>query len=199
LGLRTRENQREWYGKRGISLHGFLVIVQVAEGQRKTEVIDLWSEDTKQDAWFTQSALDIGFRWLETAYPGFSVYLFSDNGPHYHNSAVLFYLSEVNRVFNFTIKEYNNFEAGEGKSQLDSHFAHISHKIVRWVRLGNDLESGEQVAELIKVECSLLFCSINFPTLNLYIYNFCWIPIFQAHSVLFLRVTKTIYTCMNRL
>jgi len=56
----------------------------------------------------------------------------------------------VNRVFNFTIKEYNNFEAGEGKSQLDSHFAHISHKIVRWVRLGNDLESGEQVAELIK-------------------------------------------------
>lgn len=75
-----------------------------------------------------------------------------DNGPHYHNSGVLFYLSEVNRAFNFTIKEYNNFEAGEGKSQLDSHFAHISHKIVRWVRLGNDLESGEQVAELIKVQ-----------------------------------------------
>ena len=26
LGLRTHENQREWYGKRGISLHGFLII-----------------------------------------------------------------------------------------------------------------------------------------------------------------------------
>lgn len=74
-----------------------------------------------------------------------------DNGPHYHNSGVIFYLTEVNSVFNITLKEYNNFEAGEGKSQLDSHFAHISHKIVRWVRLGNDLESGEQVAELIKV------------------------------------------------
>lgn len=76
---------------------------------------------------------------------------FLDNGPHYHNSGVLFYLAEVNSVFNFTLKEYNNFEAGEGKSRLDSHFAHISHKIVRWVRLGNDLESGEQVADLIKV------------------------------------------------
>ena len=75
----------------------------------------------------------------------------SDNGPHYHNSGVLFYLTEVNKVFNITLKEYNNFEAGEGKSQLDSHFAHISHKIVRWVRMGNDLESGEQVADLIKV------------------------------------------------
>ena len=74
-----------------------------------------------------------------------------DNGPHYHNSGILLYLSEVNRVFKITLKEYNFFEAGEGKSQLDSHFAHISHKIVRWVRLGNDLESGEQVAELIKV------------------------------------------------
>ena len=54
-------------------------------------------------------------------------------------------------MFDITLKEYNFFEAGEGKSQLDSHFAHISHKIVRWVRLGNDLESGEQVADLIKV------------------------------------------------
>ena len=30
LGLRTCEIQREWYGKRGISLHGFLVIAQVS-------------------------------------------------------------------------------------------------------------------------------------------------------------------------
>ncbi|KAK3728719.1 hypothetical protein QZH41_009784 [Actinostola sp. cb2023] len=103
LGQRSRENQREWFGKRGISIHGFFVLAQ------------------------------------------------ANNGPHYHNSGLLCYLSEVNRVFNFTLKEYNYFEAGEGKSVLDSHFAHISHKVVRWVRLGNDLESGEQAAELIKV------------------------------------------------
>ena len=64
---------------------GELNVFQVAEGQRKTEVIDLWSEDTKQDAWFTQSALDIGFRWLETAYPGFSVYLFSSKSHEQSN------------------------------------------------------------------------------------------------------------------
>ena len=48
----------------------------MSEGERKAEVIDLWSEDTKQDAWFTQSALDICFRRLDTVYPGFTVYLF---------------------------------------------------------------------------------------------------------------------------
>ena len=61
-------------------------------------------------------------------------FLFTDNGPHYHNTAVLTYLSEVNAVFNVKLLEYNNFEAGEGKTALDTHFAHISHKIVR---LGN--------------------------------------------------------------
>ena len=39
LGLRTRENQREWYGKRGISLHGFLVIAQVSHDKIHTNTL----------------------------------------------------------------------------------------------------------------------------------------------------------------
>lgn len=77
LGMRSREIQRDWYGKRGISLHGFYVIAQVGVDERRTEVLDLWSEDTKQDAWFTQSAFDIGFSWMEKVFPNFQVYLFS--------------------------------------------------------------------------------------------------------------------------
>ncbi|KXJ08966.1 hypothetical protein AC249_AIPGENE7869 [Exaiptasia diaphana] len=77
LGKRLRENQREWFGKRGVSIHGFFVMAKIATGDTRIEVVDLWSDDTKQDAWFTQSALDVGFRWLEETYPGFSVYLFS--------------------------------------------------------------------------------------------------------------------------
>ena len=77
LGMHSREIQRDWYGKRGISLHGFYVIAQVTDSERHIEVLDLWSEDTKQDAWFTQSALDIGFAWMEKVFPNFQVYLFS--------------------------------------------------------------------------------------------------------------------------
>ena len=76
---------------------------------------------------------------------------FTDNGPHYHNSAVLTYLAQVNAVFGIELVEYNNFEAREGKTVLDTHFAHVSHKLVRWVRVGNDLESGEQSADLLEV------------------------------------------------
>jgi hypothetical protein len=79
LGKRVREIQREWYGKRGISLHGCYVVAQISENERCSEVLDLWSDDTKQDAFFTQSALDICFGWLEKSFPGFSIYLFSGN------------------------------------------------------------------------------------------------------------------------
>ncbi|KAK3753760.1 hypothetical protein QZH41_016439 [Actinostola sp. cb2023] len=155
LGKKIRENQRDWYGKRGLSLHGCYILSQLSETERSAEVIDLWSEDTKQDAWFSQSALDVCFTWLEGELPGFRVYLFSDNGPHYHNTAFLLYLAEVNEAFNLHLVEYNNFEAGEGKTVLDTHFAHISHKIVRWVRLGNNFETG-QLADLIGVSVQIL-------------------------------------------
>ena len=52
---------------------------------------------------------------------------------------------------NVRLQQYNNFEAGEGKTALDTHFAHISHKIVRYVRLGNDLETGEELGDLVQV------------------------------------------------
>ena len=77
LGMRSQEIQRDWYGKRGISLHGFYVIAQVDDDERRIEVLDLWFEDTKQDAWFTQSAFVVGFAWMEKVFPNFQVYSFS--------------------------------------------------------------------------------------------------------------------------
>ena len=77
LGVRTRENQRQWYGKRGISLHGCYILAKEPDGEKVSEVLDLWCEDTKQDAWFTQSALDVCFREIEARFGGFTVFLFS--------------------------------------------------------------------------------------------------------------------------
>ena len=98
------------------------------------------------------------FPWIEIVF-----FLFLDNGPHYHNTGFILYLAEVNEFFNLTLVEYNNFEAGEEKSQLDTHFALISHKIVRWVRVGNNLETGNQLGELIGV--CLAFVQLYTPSM----------------------------------
>ena len=46
-------------------------IAQIAVDDRRIEVLDLWSEDTKQDIWFSQSALDVGFCMDEEGFPEF--------------------------------------------------------------------------------------------------------------------------------
>ena len=77
LGAHSRETQRDWYGKRGISLHGCLVVAQTSESEKCMEILDLWNEDTKQDGWFTQSAMDVILNWTEKRFPGYRVHLFS--------------------------------------------------------------------------------------------------------------------------
>ena len=86
-------------------------------------------------------------------------FISTDNGPHYHNSGFLFYLAEANEALDLTLVEYKNFEAGKGMSQLDTHLAPISHKIDRWVQVGNNLETGHQLGELIGV-CNIAFVTI---------------------------------------
>ena len=81
-----------------------------------------------------------------------------DSGPHYHNTGFILYLAEVSQALQLTLVEYNNFEAGEEKSKLDTHFAHISHKIVWRVRVGNNLETGSQLGDLTGV-CIFDLCS----------------------------------------
>ena len=87
-------------------------------------------------------------------------------------------------MFGITLVEYNNFEAGEGKSKLDTHFAHISHKIVRWVRVGNNLETGSQLGELIGV-CTRLLVDGNMTLFNRCC-QFCCILSWKKFSNLFL-------------
>ena len=43
---------------------------------------------------FTQSAMDVGFRWLEKELPGFRVYLFSDEACRLMQSYVYFALGK---------------------------------------------------------------------------------------------------------
>ena len=64
---------------------------------------------------------------------------------------IILYLAEVRQAFQLTLVEYNNFEAGEGTSKLETEFAHISNKIVKWVRVGNNLETRSQLGDLIGV------------------------------------------------
>ena len=89
----------------------------------------------------------------------YGYFLESPNGPHHHYTTVLLYLAEVNMAFSVKLMEYNQFEAGEGKTVLDTHFTRVSHKTVWWVSVGNDLDTREKLGNLLEVISTLYLSS----------------------------------------
>ncbi|RHZ45917.1 hypothetical protein Glove_642g11 [Diversispora epigaea] len=47
-------------------------------------------------------------------------------------------------------KQWIFLEAGEAKTAIDSHRSQISQAIKRYIKLGSDIESGEDIEEVIK-------------------------------------------------
>jgi hypothetical protein len=59
------ETKRDFFGKRGWSLHSVLVYTKNVENNcLNVQVFDHWSDDTRQDAWFTASSLHTVFEIL---------------------------------------------------------------------------------------------------------------------------------------
>ncbi|RHZ65463.1 hypothetical protein Glove_315g43 [Diversispora epigaea] len=62
----ARETKKNWYGKRGWALHTVLVYIKDLNlNQLNVHTFDHWSDDTRQDAWFTASSLHAALEILD--------------------------------------------------------------------------------------------------------------------------------------
>lgn len=146
----ARETKQDFFGKGGWTLHTILVITKSLDTKQKLIVraFDHWSDDNKQDAWFTVSAFDAVFSQIENNIKWISI--FSDNGGHYHNSELMVLITHWYSWYNIEVKKWQFLEAGEAKTIVDSHHAQLSHGFVRYTRLGHDISSGEDIVEANK-------------------------------------------------
>ncbi|RHZ82228.1 hypothetical protein Glove_110g47 [Diversispora epigaea] len=79
----ARETKAEFFGKRGWSLHSVLVYTKnIEQNQMNVQTFDHWSDNTRQDAWYTASSLHTVFETINSK-PKW-VTIMSDNGMHYH-------------------------------------------------------------------------------------------------------------------
>ncbi|RHZ61185.1 hypothetical protein Glove_349g83 [Diversispora epigaea] len=148
LPRRIRETKQDFYAKRGWALHTVLVYSKNQENKElEIQAFDYWSNDNKQDAWFTASSFDATFNLLDPK-PKW-VIIMSDNGSHYHCSETMALISKWPEWYNIECKKWCFLEAGEAKTSIDSHHAQISHAIKRYVRLGFDLNSGEDIEKAL--------------------------------------------------
>lgn len=141
----SRETKQGFFGKEGWTLHTILVITKSSDIGDKLNIraSDHWSDDNKQDAWFTASAFDAVLSNLGSSIKWISI--FSDNGGHYHNSELMVLITYWNSWYGIEVKKWQFLEAGEAKTIVDSHHAKLSHCFVRYNRLGNDISRGEDI------------------------------------------------------
>lgn len=124
----SRETKAAFFGKRGWTLHSVLVYTKNDDNTTlNVEAFDHWSNDTKQDAWFTASSLHIVLENLEKKPK--QVIIISDNGPHYHNSELMMILSHWYDWYGIEVRKWMFLEAGEAKTSIDSHHAQVCYII----------------------------------------------------------------------
>jgi hypothetical protein len=147
LPKNSRETKQDFFGKEGWTLHSIIVIFKSMneENQLSIEAYDHYSNDGKQDAWFTASAFDIVLPKLKKNNIK-QIEIFSDNGGHYHNSELITIISNWKNWYNIEIKRWQFLEAGEAKTIVDSHHAKLSHGFVRYTKLGKAIKKGEDIA-----------------------------------------------------
>ncbi|RGB23102.1 hypothetical protein C1646_822251 [Rhizophagus diaphanus] len=60
------------------------------------------------------------------------------------------YYGSLERMVWYSPHRWLFLEAGEAKTAIDSHHAQISHAIKRWVKIGHEIEGGEDIENAIK-------------------------------------------------
>ncbi|KJE98292.1 hypothetical protein CAOG_008276 [Capsaspora owczarzaki ATCC 30864] len=74
----------------------------------------------------------------------------TDAGAHYVNSPFSVFLSsKMHTQASFDITDLWHFEAGEGKSRIDLHFAHVSAKFSEFMKGGNSINNGMDVEKAL--------------------------------------------------
>jgi hypothetical protein len=120
----ARETKQDFFGKKGWTLHSALVYTRSQDGiNLQVHAFDYWSNDTRQDSWFTASSLHAIMMELNPK-PEWIIFI-SDNGPHYHNADLMMIMRRWKEWYNIDVRKWTFLEAGEAKTSIDSHHAQV--------------------------------------------------------------------------
>ena len=144
------ECQSEWYGKKGVSLHGTMFIYKSDDSDEiSIEFHDTFSEDDDTQNWFfSSSCIEESVRNFKSLHPHItSLSLWSDNGPHYKNTSLILWLRELTTLTGIKLTRFSNFEAQKGKTQLDSHYGILKFALRRYIKEGHNVICGKDITQ----------------------------------------------------
>jgi len=146
LFMKMFEPQKDWFAKKGVSLHGTMFIYKDLENRLFFEFHDIYSEqDDKQNWFFSACCLEESFQNFHSLHPEISsANLWTGNGPHYKNTTLVIWLPKLS-VTGITLHNFRNFEPQKGKTKLDGHYATLKFSLKRYMKEGHDITCGKDI------------------------------------------------------
>ena len=150
LPLYYREQMRDFFGKRGKSWHVSCVI-RKEEGSYSVQCFSHLFEECKQDWFAVASIVENLLEILKREKPFISeVFLRSDNGPCYHNAALLLALPGIGSRTGIRIRRYDFSEPQAGKDICDRKIAPMKAHIRRYVNEKHDVATAAKMKEALE-------------------------------------------------
>jgi len=139
----------------------------------QVEFIDIYSQDTTQDSIWVMNAVELVSLHLSINMPHLiSVEIWCDNATCYHNSEFSRFAPLIFQQNGLLLRSMRFFEAGEGKSLLDRHFATVRHSVLERITSGHSFESLIDIREVLE-RLSSVHCyqitpnrTVSYPVLN---------------------------------
>ncbi len=156
LPARYRESMKAWYGKRGMSMAGFVLVTRSNEEealQKFTYVVflDSCSQDTKS----VMGLYDYVLQQVHRDFPKIErIYDKMDNAGCFHNHALLQFKAAAARRSGLEIVRTDFNDPYSGKDQADRDFAVMKGKLRAYVNSGGDLLCAMDLKKALE-ECPI--------------------------------------------
>jgi hypothetical protein len=153
-GVNFTESSEEYYGKKGISVLGFLLRWRTEDGGPvHTHYLDVVSSNSKQDASQVRTLMSKVLPVVKELIPSAkSVVIISDNGPSFASADHIKFVFDQNRIkwdWGLVLDRWVFFEAQCGKTALDTHFAFIGILIRRFARKARAVKNHQDVFDAL--------------------------------------------------
>lgn len=140
LPRRYREDQLDWFAKRGINWHVSVSLIKLQHRMQTLTHLHIFSSQASQDAAVTTAVMTDVVQDLKTILPNLqNVHIFSDNAGCYKSSLTL---STLRHEIGKALASYNFSEAQNGKGPCDRRAAHAKFVIKRFINEGRDVTSA---------------------------------------------------------
>ncbi len=142
-----REPQKDWFGKRGMSLFGCTLLLRNSETGKVEKYSYLtFLQSCTQDGKASMAVLNYTLQRIRNDFPWLtSVYEKCDNAAAFHNYDFLQYKMRTMESTGIQVLRCDFNDPGAGKDQCDRDFAAVKQQLKIMLNSGHDLEKAEQL------------------------------------------------------